>query len=63
MKCVHKDYDSKDIEECKAILLKECDLNRDGKIDKEELAMVLMAFTKCDNNEGSALQQRVVTQR
>ena len=52
-----QDYDAEDIEECKAILLKECDLNHDGRIDKEELSMVLISFAKVTRPEDSPLQQ------
>lgn len=46
MELVQEDYDADDIEECKQILLKECDLNHDGKIDKDELSMVLISFAR-----------------
>ncbi|KAK6174656.1 hypothetical protein SNE40_017891 [Patella caerulea] len=44
MELVQEDYDAEDMDEFKDILLKKCDLNHDGKIDKDELSMVLMSF-------------------
>ncbi|ESO82261.1 hypothetical protein LOTGIDRAFT_134987 [Lottia gigantea] len=44
MELVQEDYDAEDMEEFKEILLKKCDLNHDGKIDRDELSMVLMSF-------------------
>lgn len=41
-----KDYDEEDLLECKEILLEKCDLNHDGKINKKELAMVLMSYNR-----------------
>lgn len=51
-----QDYDADDIEECKQILLKECDLNRDGRIDKDELSMVLISFARVSRLEELATQ-------
>jgi len=36
-----QDYDADDLLDCQKILLDKCDLNHDGKINKEELTMVL----------------------
>ena len=41
-----QDYDEEDLLECKEILLEKCDLNHDGKINKKELAMVLMSYNR-----------------
>ncbi|KAL8564601.1 Calbindin-32 [Nucella lapillus] len=57
MELVQEDYDAEDIEECKAILLKECDLNQDGRIDKEELSMVLISFARVSRTDEGPLQQ------
>ncbi|XP_035824709.1 calbindin-32 [Aplysia californica] len=46
MELVQEDYDADDIEEFKDILLRECDINHDGRIDKDELSMVLVSFAK-----------------
>ncbi|KAL5021914.1 hypothetical protein ScPMuIL_001069 [Solemya velum] len=46
MELVEEDYDADDLGECKRILLDKCDLNHDGKINREELTMVLMSFNK-----------------
>ncbi|KAK7474035.1 hypothetical protein BaRGS_00034745 [Batillaria attramentaria] len=51
MELVQEDYDADDIEECKQILLKECDLNHDGRIDKDELSMVLISFARVSRAE------------
>lgn len=44
--CLFQDYDEEDLMECKDILLEKCDLNHDGKINKKELAMVLMSYNR-----------------
>lgn len=41
-----KDYDSADLTEFKETIMKGCDTNRDGKISKKELTMVLMALSE-----------------
>ncbi|XP_033753863.1 calbindin-32-like isoform X2 [Pecten maximus] len=41
-----KDYDEEDLNECKKILLDKCDLNHDGKINLDELTMVLMSYNR-----------------
>ncbi|GFN86000.1 Calbindin-32-like protein [Plakobranchus ocellatus] len=46
MELVQEDYDADDIEEFKDILLRECDINHDGRIDKDELSMVLVSFAR-----------------
>lgn len=46
MELVEEDYDEEDLMECKDILLEKCDLNHDGKINKKELAMVLMSYNR-----------------
>ncbi|XP_055891393.1 calbindin-32-like isoform X2 [Biomphalaria glabrata] len=52
MELVQEDYDADDIEEFKDILLRECDLNHDGRIDKDELSMVLISFAKASQGPG-----------
>ena len=44
--CSQQDYDADDLLECQKILLEKCDLNQDGKINKEELTMVLTSASK-----------------
>ncbi|XP_064599209.1 calbindin-32-like [Liolophura sinensis] len=44
MELIHEDYDAQDLEECKSTLLKNCDRNKDGKINFDELTLVLMAM-------------------
>ncbi|XP_053402666.1 calbindin-32-like [Mercenaria mercenaria] len=50
MEVVEDDYDADDLLVCQKILLDKCDLNHDGKINKEELTMVLTSCNK--NNTG-----------
>lgn len=57
MELVQEDYDAEDIDECKQILLKECDLNHDGRIDKDELSMVLISFARVSRVEDLPLAQ------
>ncbi|CAL1535484.1 unnamed protein product [Lymnaea stagnalis] len=52
MELVQEDYDADDIEEFKDILLRECDINHDGRIDKDELSMVLVSFAKASQGPG-----------
>lgn len=56
MELVQEDYDAEDIEDCKQILLKECDLNHDGKIDRDELSMVLLSFARVSMSGDTPLQ-------
>ncbi len=41
-----KDYDTKDLADFEETILKGCDFNRDGKISKKELTMILLALSK-----------------
>uniref|UniRef100_A0A0B6ZXZ2 EF-hand domain-containing protein n=1 Tax=Arion vulgaris TaxID=1028688 RepID=A0A0B6ZXZ2_9EUPU len=59
MELVQEDYDADDIEEVKQILLKECDINHDGKIDKDELAMVLVSFAKASQGPDEDVEEDV----
>ena len=49
-----QDYDADDLLECQKILLEKCDVNHDGKINKDELTMVLMS---CNKNIGAEDEQ------
>ncbi|KAH3771770.1 calbindin-32-like isoform X2 [Dreissena polymorpha] len=51
MELVEDDYDADDLLDCQKILLDKCDLNRDGKINKEELTMVLTSCNKSSTVE------------
>lgn len=53
---VSQDYDAEDIEESKRVLLQQCDLNRDGRIDKDELSMVLITFARASRVEDSGAE-------
>ena len=52
-----QDYDADDLLECQKILLEKCDVNRDGKINKDELTMVLMSCNKTAVESGDELEQ------
>ncbi|PRD32450.1 UNVERIFIED_CONTAM: Cbp53E [Trichonephila clavipes] len=40
------DYDAQDLEEFQEAILRGCDFNKDGKINKKELTMILLALAK-----------------
>ncbi|XP_076449191.1 calbindin-32-like [Babylonia areolata] len=54
MELVQEDYDAQDLEELRTILLKDCDLNKDGRIDKDELTMILMSFANLSASASSS---------
>ena len=41
-----QDYDTKDLKDFEGIIMKGCDFNKDGKISKKELTMILLALSK-----------------
>lgn len=41
-----QDYDAQDLGEFQKAILSGCDYNRDGKINKKELTMILLALAK-----------------
>lgn len=49
-----QDYDAQDLEEFQESILRGCDFNKDGKISKKELTMVLLALAKQNDVEPSA---------
>ncbi|XP_037089223.1 calbindin-32-like isoform X2 [Pollicipes pollicipes] len=51
LELVKKDYDAKDLDEFQETILRGCDFNRDGKINKKELTMILMALSKHNEEE------------
>lgn len=55
MELVEEDYDADDLLECQKILLEKCDVNHDGKINKDELTMVLMS---CNKNVDSDVNEQ-----
>ncbi|XP_052060843.1 calbindin-32-like isoform X4 [Mytilus californianus] len=57
MELVEEDYDEEDLLECKEILLEKCDLNHDGKINKKELAMVLMSYNRISTSDEPDLNE------
>ncbi|XP_040572484.1 calbindin-32 [Lepeophtheirus salmonis] len=46
LELVKKDYDSSDLADFEDTILKGCDFNRDGKISRKELTMILLALAK-----------------
>jgi len=46
LELVKKDYDTKDLKDFEEIIMKGCDFNKDGKISKKELTMILLALSK-----------------
>ncbi|OWF48044.1 Calbindin-32 [Mizuhopecten yessoensis] len=50
MELVEEDYDEEDLNECKKILLDKCDLNHDGKINLDELSMILMSYNRSSSD-------------
>merc|ERR1712141_707498 len=44
LELVKKDYDTKDLKDFEGIIMKVCDFNKDGKISKKELTMILLAL-------------------
>ena len=46
-----QDYDAKDLDEFQETILRGCDFNRDGKINKKELTMILMALSKTNDDD------------
>jgi hypothetical protein len=57
---LHQDYDEEDLLECKEILLEKCDLNHDGKINKKELAMVLMSYNRISLSDEPEISEHAV---
>jgi len=46
LELVKRDYDTDDLKDFENTILKGCDFNRDGKINKKELTMILLALAK-----------------
>lgn len=46
-----KDYDAQDLLDFEETILRGCDFNRDGKISKKELTMILLALSKHSQEE------------
>jgi len=51
LELVKKDYDTTDLQDFEDTILKGCDFNRDGKINKKELTMILLALSKQESSE------------
>lgn len=48
---IAKDYDAQDLDEFQKAILSGCDYNKDGKINKKELTMILLALSKHSNDD------------
>lgn len=46
LELVKRDYDTGDLKDFEDIIMKGCDFNKDGKISKKELTMILLALSK-----------------
>ena len=46
LELVKSDYDATDLKDFEDTIMKGCDFNRDGKISKKELTMILLALSK-----------------
>jgi hypothetical protein len=53
-----QDYDAADLREFENSILAGCDYNKDGKINKKELTMILLALAKHANEEEDAIKRR-----
>jgi len=51
LELVKKDYDTSDLEDFEETIMKGCDFNRDGKISKKELTMILLALAKTEEGD------------
>jgi len=58
LELVKKDYDAQDLQEFENSILAGCDYNKDGKINKKELTMILLALSKHASEEEEALERR-----
>ncbi|RWS07571.1 calbindin-32-like protein, partial [Dinothrombium tinctorium] len=56
LELVKKDYDAQDLEEFQKAILAGCDYNKDGKINKKELTMILLALAKHAHEEEEAIK-------
>ncbi|KAG0710767.1 Calbindin-32 [Chionoecetes opilio] len=46
LELVKKDYDALDLQEFQDAIMRGCDFNKDGKINKKELTMILLALAR-----------------
>lgn len=51
LELVKKDYDATDLQDFQDTIMRGCDFNRDGKINKKELTMILLALAKHSQDE------------
>uniref|UniRef100_T1JJM2 EF-hand domain-containing protein n=1 Tax=Strigamia maritima TaxID=126957 RepID=T1JJM2_STRMM len=58
MELVKKDYDAQDLQEFHDIIMQGCDFNHDGKINRKELTMILLALAKHAQEEEMQAQSK-----
>lgn len=51
LELVKKEYDAQDLQDFQDTIMRGCDFNRDGKINKKELTMILLALAKHAQDE------------
>lgn len=51
LELVKKDYDEQDLRDFQETIMRGCDYNRDGKINKKELTMILLALARHSQDE------------
>lgn len=54
LELVKRDYDARDLEDFQKAILQGCDFNKDGKINKKELTMILLALAKHAQDDEAA---------
>ncbi|GAB6032563.1 Calbindin-32 [Chamberlinius hualienensis] len=54
LELVKKDYDEQDLRDFQETIMRGCDYNRDGKINKKELTMILLALAKHSQEDESS---------
>lgn len=54
---IAQDYDTTDLADFEETIMKGCDFNRDGKISKKELTMILLALSKQSGEEQRGREQ------
>ncbi|XP_053201258.1 calbindin-32-like [Panonychus citri] len=59
LELVKRDYDAQDLEQFQRSILKGCDLNKDGKINKKELTMVLLALAQHAQEEEESIDDKI----
>lgn len=53
-----QEYDAQDLVDFEKSILAGCDYNKDGKINRKELTMILLALANHANEEEDAIKRR-----